>query len=284
MWNRTNRPTTAAIGLAGTRKTNRVPQLDNKTIVIVGGTTGLGLAAAKAFVGEGARVLVVGRNADSVSQAESALGQAARGLAGDATDPETAPEAIGLAKREFGGFDGLYHIAGGSGRSMGDGPLHRISDDGWQQTIDLNLKSVFNSNRAALGEFVALGRGGVILNMTSVLADSPAPKQFATHAYATAKAGIVGLTKSAAAHYASQNIRVNALAPALVATPMSGRAQANDEIMSFIKHKQPLDGGRIGVPEDLDGAAVFLMSDAAKFVTGQVLAVDGGWSVSEGIE
>ena len=284
MWNRTNRPTTAATGLAGTRKTNRVPQLDNKTIVIVGGTTGLGLAAAKAFVGEGARVLVVGRNADSVSQAESALGQAARGLAGDATDPETAPEAIGLAKREFGGFDGLYHIAGGSGRSMGDGPLHRISDDGWQQTIDLNLKSVFNSNRAALGEFVALGRGGVILNMTSVLADSPAPKQFATHAYATAKAGIVGLTKSAAAHYASQNIRVNALAPALVATPMSGRAQANDEIMSFIKHKQPLDGGRIGVPEDLDGAAVFLMSDAAKFVTGQVLAVDGGWGVSEGIE
>ena len=284
MWNRTNRPTTAATGLAGTRKTNRVPQLDNKIIVIVGGTTGLGLAAAKAFVGEGARVLVVGRNADSVSQAESALGQSARGLAGDATDPETAPEAIGLAKREFGGFDGLYHIAGGSGRSMGDGPLHRISDDGWQQTIDLNLKSVFNSNRAALREFVALGRGGVILNMTSVLADSPAPKQFATHAYATAKAGIVGLTKSAAAHYASQNIRVNALAPALVATPMSGRAQANDEIMSFIKHKQPLDGGRIGVPEDLDGAAVFLMSDAAKFVTGQVLAVDGGWSVSEGIE
>ena len=257
-----------------------MPQLDNKTIVIVGGTTGLGLAAAKAFVVEGARVVLVGRNADSVSQAESALGQAARGLAGDATVSQTAAEA----KREFGGFDGLYHGAGGSGRSMGDGPLHGISDDGWRQTIDLNLTSVFNSNRAALREFAALGRGGVILNMTSVLADSPAPRQFATHAYAAAKAGIVGLTKSAAAHYASQNIRVNAVAPALVATPMSGRAQANDEIMSFIKHKQPLDGGRIGVPEDLDGAAVFLMSDAAKFVTGQVLAVDGGWSVSEGIE
>ena len=120
--------------------------------------------------------------------------------------------------------------------------------------------------------------------MTSVLADSPAPRYFATHAYTAAKAGIVGLTKSAAAHYTKQNIRVNAIAPALVATPMSGRAQTNDEIMSFIKHKQPLDGGRIGVPEDLDGAAVFLMSDAAKFVTGQVLAVDGGWSVSEGIE
>ncbi|MBT4623582.1 MAG: SDR family oxidoreductase, partial [Verrucomicrobia bacterium] len=208
--------------------------LDNKTIVIVGGTTGLGLASAKAFVGEGARVVLVGRNADSVSQAESALGQAARGLTGDATDPKTTAEAIGLAKREFGGFDGLYHVAGGSGRSMGDGPLHEISDDGWRQTIDLNLTSAFNSNRAALREFAALGQGGVILNMTSVLPDSPAPKYFATHAYAAAKAGIVGLTKSAAAHYATQNIRVNAVAPALVATPMSGRAQANDEIMSFI--------------------------------------------------
>ena len=165
---------------------------------------------------------------------------------------------------------------------MGDGPLHEISDDGWRQTIDLNLTSVFNSNRAALRELTALDQGGVILNITSVLPDSPAPKHFATHAYAAAKAGIVGLTKSAAAHYAKQNIRVNAIAPALVATPMSGRAQGNDQIMSFIKNKQPLDGGRIGVPEDLDGAAVFLMSDAASFITGQVLAVDGGWSVSEG--
>ena len=258
--------------------------LKNKTFVIVGGTTGLGLSASKAFVGEGARVVVIGRNAESLGQAEAALGQAARRLTGDAIDPQTAPEAINLAKQEFGGFNGLYHVAGGSGRSVGDGPLHEISDDGWRQTIDLNLTSVFNSNRAALRELSALGQGGVILNMTSVLADSPAPRHFATHAYAAAKAGIVGLSKSVAAQYAQQNIRVNAIAPALVATPMSDRAQANDEIMSFIKQKQPLDGGRIGLPEDVDGAAVFLMSDAAKFVTGQVLTVDGGWSISEGIE
>ncbi len=258
--------------------------LDNKTIVIVGGTTGLGLSAAKAFVGEGARVVVVGRNADSLAKVKLALGQAARGLAGDAMDPQTAPEAIDLAKREFGGFDGLYHVAGGSGRAMGDGALHEVSDDGWQQTMDLNLTSVFNSNRAALRELAVLGQGGVILNMTSVLADSPAPSHFATHGYAAAKAGVVGLTKSLAAHYAKQNIRVNAIAPALVNTPMSGRAQSSDVVMNFIKQKQPLDGGRIGVPEDIDGAAVFLMSDAASFVTGQVLTVDGGWSVSEGIE
>jgi NAD(P)-dependent dehydrogenase (short-subunit alcohol dehydrogenase family) len=259
-----------------------VSSLDNKSIVIIGGTTGLGLSAAQAFVAEGANVVVVGRNPANVEAAETALGQAGHGLAGDATQPQTAAEAIDLAKREFGRFDGLYHVAGGSGRKAGDGPLHEITDDGWGKTIELNLTSVFHSNRAALQAFTALGQEGSILNLTSVLGFSPSPKHFATHAYAAAKAAIIGLTKSTAAHYAANNIRINAIAPALVDTPMSGRAKENDEIMSFIRDKQPLDGGRIGVPADLDGAAAFLLSDEAKFITGQVLAVDGGWSVSEG--
>ena len=250
--------------------------LDNKTIVIVGGTTGLGLAAAKAFVGEGANVVIVGRNTDSVSQAESALGQAARCLTGDATDPKTAAEAIGLAKREFGGFDGLYHVAGGSGRSMGDGPLHEISDDGWRQTIDLNLTSVFNSNRAALREFAALGQGGVILNMTSVLPDSPAPKYFATHAYAAAKAGIVGLTKSAAAHYATQNIRVNAVAPGLIESNMTRVMKGVPALEQPEMDRTPM--GRWGTPDDIAPAYLFLASPSAKFITGQTLCVDGGYS------
>ena len=107
-------------------------------------------------------------------------------------------------------------------------------------------------------------------------------KFFATHAYAAAKAGIIGLTRAAASHYAREDIRFNVLAPALVDTPMSERAQGDAETMGYIERKQPLDGGRIGAPEDLDGAAVYLLSDAARAVTGQVLSVDGGWSVSEG--
>jgi NAD(P)-dependent dehydrogenase (short-subunit alcohol dehydrogenase family) len=257
-------------------------RLHGKTLVAIGGTTGIGFSAAQAFVREGARVVVVGRNPDSVATARRELGASANAIVGDACDPKTAQLAIETAVREFGGFHGLYHVAGGSGRRQGDGPLHEISDEGWSYTLNENLTSLFYSNRAAAQQFIAQGDGGVVLNMGSVLGFSPSAKFFSTHAYATAKAAIIGLTKSAAAHYAPQNIRFNVLAPALVATPMSQRAQHDDAILEFIRVKQPLDGGRIGQPADLDSAAVFLLSDESKFVTGQVLAVDGGWSVSEG--
>lgn len=248
----------------------------------MGGTSGLGLSAAKAFVAEGARVVVVGRDAEKVRAAEGMLGVHATGLAGDAMRPDTAARAIALGVERFGGFHGLYHVAGGSGRRQGDGPLHELTDEGWAYTLSENLTSLLYSNRAAVRQFLAQHTGGSVLNMSSVLGWSPSPKFFATHAYATAKAGIIGLTQSAAAHYAPQDIRFNILAPALVATPMSQRAQADSAVLNFIKTKQPLDGGRIGQPADADGAAVFLLSDEARFVTGQVLAVDGGWCVSEG--
>jgi len=118
--------------------------------------------------------------------------------------------------------------------------------------------------------------------MGSVLGYSPSPEFFATHVYAAAKAAIIGLTQSAAAYYAARQIRFNVIAPALVETPMAKRAAGDTRILKFIATKQPLDGGRIGRPDDLDSAAIFFLSDESKFVTGQVLAVDGGWCVSEG--
>ena len=256
--------------------------LAGKSIVVVGGTSGIGLSAAKAFIAAGARVVVVGRNPESVAAAEVVLGGHALAFAADAAQPDTAERAIGEAVAAFGKFDGLYHVAGGSGRQFGDGPLHELTDDGWRATLDLNLTSVMLSNRAAVRQFLAQGTGGAILNIGSVLGWSPSPHHFATHAYAATKAAIAGFSKSIAAHYAPQNIRVNVLAPALVETPMAQRAARDEAILAFIKTKQPLDGGRIGQPHDLDAAAVYFMSDGAKFCTGQVLAVDGGWSVSEG--
>ena len=262
-------------------------RLAGKRIVIIGGTTGLGLSAARAMVAEGAHVVVVGRNPDSAHDAQTALDAIAPGKAhamtGDATAADTSESAIARCMEMFGGFDGLYHVAGGSGRSFGDGPLHEVTDEGIDRTLELNLKSVILSNRAALRSFLSRGVPGAILNMGSVLGWSPSPRHFSTHVYAAAKAAIIGFTKSAAARYAPDDIRFNVIAPALVETPMAKRAAENAEILGFIRNKQPLDGGRIGKPEDLDALAVTLLSDGGRYITGQVIAVDGGWSVSEGL-
>ena len=257
-------------------------QLENKKIVIIGGTAGIGLSAAKAFVSEGAEVVVSGRTAETVGKAKSILGENAEAIIADAIDPQSAQKLIERCISKFGGFDGLYHVAGGSGRKWGDGPLHELTLDGWNTTMELNLSSIMLSNQAAVKAFTGLQKPGTILNMSSVLGFSPSPKYFTTHAYAAAKAAIIGFSKSIAAYYAKDDIRINVIAPALVETPMAQRAANDDKILSYIKTKQPLDGGRIGQPADLDGLAIYFMSDYSKFTTGQLVSVDGGWSVIEG--
>lgn len=258
-------------------------QLEGKCLVIIGGTTGMGLSAARACVAEGARVVVVGRNPDSGKAAVSELGSAScLALSGDAVEGVTAERAIRQCMEHWGGFHGLYHVAGGSGRRMGDGPLHEVTDAGIQATLELNLHSLIKSNRAAVRAFLEAGQGGSILNMSSVLGCFPSVHHFSTHVYAASKSAVFGFTRSVAAYYAAEGIRVNTIAPALVETPMAQRASGDSTIRNFIRTKQPLDGGRIGLAEDLDGAVVYFLSDASRFTTGQVLSVDGGWSVSEG--
>lgn len=257
------------------------PWLEDKCLVIIGGTTGIGLSAAQAFVEHGARVVVVGRNPESAEKASTLL-KSAIVKTGDAAQAGTAEQAIKSCLEKFGRFDGLYHVAGGSGRKFGDGPLHELTKEGWEKTLNINLTSLMLSNQAAVKSFLQRKTAGTILNMGSVLGYSPSPQHFVTHAYAAAKSAAIGFTKSIAAYYAKDNIRINLLAPALVETPMAQRAANDDKILSFIKTKQPLDGGRIGQPSDLDGAAVYFMSDYSKFTTGQILSVDGGWTISEG--
>ena len=256
--------------------------LKEKSLVIIGGTSGIGLSAARAFVEQGAQVVVVGVDEESTNSAKQALPSNAVAVVGDATDPRTATDAIDKCLHSFGSFNGLYHVAGGSGRKFGDGPLHELSLDGWNRTLNLNLTSLMLSNQAAVKKFMEINSGGSILNVGSVLGNSPSPQYFVTHAYAASKAAVEGFTKSIAAYYAPHGIRINTLAPGLIETPMSTRAAQDQAIMRFIKTKQPLDSGRIGRPDDLNGAAVYFMSDHSAFTTGQVLTVDGGWSVSEG--
>lgn len=256
--------------------------LTGKRLVIMGGTSGMGLSAAIACIKEGARVIVTGRNEETAAAAEKQIRENGKVIITDATNEDGAINAISNCCKAYGGFDGMYHIAGGSGRKFGDGPLHELTLDGWQQTIHLNLTSLMLSNRAAINYFLENKQSGTILNMGSVLGFSPSPKYFTTHAYAAAKSAVIGFTRSIASYYAPNNIRVNVIAPALVETPMSQRAVKDRDILQFIKNKQPLDGGRTGIPEDTDGLAVFLLSDHSKFITGQVIAVDGGWSITEG--
>jgi NAD(P)-dependent dehydrogenase (short-subunit alcohol dehydrogenase family) len=258
------------------------PTLLNKSLVIVGGTSGMGLSAATACKEAGARLVVVGRDAESSELARQQLGDSAQLLVGDATRAETAERAVFAAVEQFGRLDALYHVAGGSGRKFGDGPLHEVTDEGIDWTLALNLKSVIFSNRAAVRQFRKQGDGGAILNMGSVLGFRPSPQFFSTHIYAAAKSALVGLTRSCAAYYAKENIRFNLIAASLVETPMSQRAAGDERILKFVSTKQPLDGGRIGLPADLDEAVLLFLGDGSRFITGQVLSVDGGWSVSEG--
>jgi NAD(P)-dependent dehydrogenase (short-subunit alcohol dehydrogenase family) len=258
-------------------------RLAGKRCLIVGGTTGLGRAAAARFLEEGARVVVAGRSPDKGQAAVEALRPL--GIVAffpcDAARPDAVDRLFEQARAFLGGLDVLYHVAGISGRRHGDGPLHECSDAGWQATIAANLTSTFLTNRAAVRGWLGQGRGGVILNMASVLGFAPSPRFFDTCAYAATKGGIIALSRLAAARYAAQGIRVNVIAPGLIDTPMAARAVGDAEIHRFLTTKQPLAGGP-GRPQDCSDAAVFLCSDAAHLITGAVLPVDGGWTVSEG--
>lgn len=258
-------------------------RLEGKRCLIVGGTTGLGYAAASRFLEEGARLVIAGRSDAKGRDAADELGKVGtvRFVPCDASQAGQVAELFRNAVHSLGGLDVLYHVAGISGRRHGDGPLHECTDDGWTTTIAANLTSVFLTNRAALGYWTAEGRPGSILNMASVLAFAPSPHFFDTAAYAASKGGIIALSKQAAARFAAQGVRINVIAPSLIDTPMAARACQDEAILSFLRTKQPLSGGP-GRPEDCADAAVFLCSDEARFITGIVLTADGGWSISDG--
>jgi NAD(P)-dependent dehydrogenase (short-subunit alcohol dehydrogenase family) len=258
-------------------------QLQGKRCLIAGGTSGIGLAAAKRFLEEGARLVIAGRTAQSGADALAQLeGQGPVQLvACDVSQAEGVTRLFTETIAFLGGLDVLYHVAGISGRRLGDGPLHECSDEGWQGTLEANLTSTFLTNRAAVQYFLQTSSPGVILNMSSVLGWAPSPYHFDTCAYAATKGGILALSRLAAARYAPHGIRVNVLAPGLIDTPMSTRACSDPAIRHYLRGKQPLTAGP-GKPEDCSDAAVFLCSDTARFITGVVLPVDGGWCVSEG--
>ena len=205
-------------------------------------------------------------------------------MAGDLTDPELAPAAVAACVRKFGRLDGLYNVAGISARKQGDGPLHECSEQGWETSFSVNVSTQYRMSREALRVMLAQephaegGQRGVILNMASILGIHPEPTHFSAIGYAAGKGAILSMTKTAAAYYAKDKIRINAIAPALVHTPMSRRASEDQKIVDFVSGKQPLEGGLIPV-EDAAAASVFLLSNASRSITGEALEVDAGWNL-----
>lgn len=237
---------------------------------------------AERFAEEGAALAITGLDEAAGRDIEKRLTghQTVTFHRADASDSAQVELLFDHAIQSLGGLDILVHVAGRSGREFGDGPIHLCTDEGWSATVSANLTCVFLTNRAAVRYFRERA-GGVILNVSSVLALSPAPKHFDTCAYTAAKGAIVSLTRLLAASYASDHIRANVLMPGLIASPMSQRAMNDPEIRRYLERKQPLSSGACE-PRDCAEAAVFLCSDKSRHVTGAVFPVDGGWLVSEG--
>jgi NAD(P)-dependent dehydrogenase (short-subunit alcohol dehydrogenase family) len=235
------------------------PVLEGKAALVTGAAGGIGGAVVRAFAEAGARVVGVDRReADLVC---------------DLSRADEAERAVAAAEERLGRLDVVFNGAGISGRRLGDGPVDTCTEEAWDAVLAANLKSVFLCSKFAIPALRRAG-GGAVVNLSSVLG-LVGSELFDTHAYAASKGAIVTLTRAMAAAYARDGIRVNAICPGLIDTPMSERARSDAETMARLRELQPLTG-EPGRPEDVAGAAVYLAS--APFVTGAVLSVDGGWT------
>jgi gluconate 5-dehydrogenase len=245
--------------------------LTGGSAVVTGGARGIGLAIARGLGAHGAAVFLaeIDRDAGTAAAEElRAAGIEARFLPTDVTDPRSVETAFARAG-EDGRFRILVNNAGISQRT----PAEDYPDEDLEKMIALNLKGVFHCMRAAARRWIADGGGGAIVNLASfagVVADPlSAP-------YAATKGAVVQLTRTCAVEWAKHGIRVNAIGPGYVRTRMTAPALGEPDTLRKVLAATPL--GRVGEPEDLAGAAVFLASRASAYVTGHVLMVDGGWT------
>ncbi len=238
--------------------------LGGKVALVTGSTRGIGRAIAEALAGAGARVAVVGRELARAQAAATEIGHGAQGFACDVSDTAAVSALVTDVETALGGLDILVNNAG----LTRDNVIMRLKDDDWDAVLDANLRGAFASIRAA-SRGMMKRRSGRIINISSVVGVIGNRGQAN---YAASKAGLIGLTKSVAKELASRNILCNAVAPGFIATDMT--AALAPEQRQALERQIPLE--RLGSPADIASAVVFLASDHAAYITGQVLVVDGG--------
>lgn len=247
-------------------------ELDGKVCLVTGGTSGIGRETALLFAKAGAKVVVAGRRKAEGQETVELIRAGGSDALFVKTDVSKASEVEGLVKTTvgtFGRLDVAFNNAGIEGVQI---PIVRQSEEDWDRTIDINLKGVWLCLKYEIRQMLRQGVGGAIVNMSSV---TGLIGSAGAAAYSASKHGVIGLTKSAALENAKGGIRVNAVCPAVIETPMAGRIFGAPQVHKFVLSCHPI--GRFGRPMEVAEAVVWMCSDHASFMTGQSLVLDGGF-------
>ena len=243
-------------------------RLKDKTAIITGGGSGIGLATARAFCKEGAKVILFGRRKEKLISAADELGDSVLIVQGDMTHNDDLDQLINKTLNNFKGIDILVNSAG----LFNGAPLHEISDSQWDGMMDINIRSVFQLTRRVLPTMIAQ-KNGSIVHISSIAGLIALP---GVAAYNVSKGALNQFSRSIAVEYGSYGIRSNSICPGLIETDMTADLMKDASLMQEWSKEYPI--GRFGKPEDVANACLFLASDESSFITGTVLPVDGGFT------